>query len=397
MRRVEYYRRKAARLREQRRPRRIGTEARRRLLQLVSAGDVDRVEIRARPELAEEHQHTAVRREGRAFIVEARSEHALARTVRLENADRELAARLPRERDVIAARRPHRSRVPAFAERDALRLAATRRHHVDLRGAAAIALEADVLAVGRIARRGIDRRRVGQPRRLLRAQVHREQVGIAALLQAHDHALAVRREARRKRQAREVADNLALTRLDVEQVNARPLLPVRHVGDFLRRRIEARRQNEIVAARDVARIGAVLIHDGEALDAMRLRTGLVDEDDATVEITLLAGQALVDRIGDDVADAAPVVLRGEVLLAVELLPGEHVPQAEFRFEAAIALAGDTSGDQRLRVDGAPVGKARHRVRIGDLLDEGRRVARREQARALELAGDDLRAAARDVD
>ena len=66
----------------------------------------------------------------------------------------------------------------------------------------------------------------------------------------------------------------------------------------------------------------------EPLDAALLRAGLVDEDDAGVEIALLAGQPLVDRIGDDVRDAAPVVRRGEVLLAGELLAGEHVPQPE---------------------------------------------------------------------
>ena len=34
------------------------------------------------PWIAEEHQDAAVRREGRAFIVEAFGEHALARTIR---------------------------------------------------------------------------------------------------------------------------------------------------------------------------------------------------------------------------------------------------------------------------------------------------------------------------
>src|SRR3569833_2529765 len=98
----------SAALRQQRRPRRVGAEARRRLLQFVPAGDVDGVEVRPRAEVAEEHDDAAVRREGRAFIVEAGREHALARAVRLEDADRELPARLPGEGDVVAARRPHR-------------------------------------------------------------------------------------------------------------------------------------------------------------------------------------------------------------------------------------------------------------------------------------------------
>ena len=57
-----------------------------------------------------------------------------------------------------------------------------------------------------------------------------------------------------------------------------------------------------------------------------------------VEIALLAGEALVDRVGDDVRDAPPVVRRGEILLAGQLLAGEHVPQPELGLEPAVALA-----------------------------------------------------------
>ncbi len=85
-----------------------------------------------------------------------------------------------------------------------------------------------------------------------------------------------------------------------------------------------------VAAREIAHIGAVLIHDGEPLDAALLRAAFIDEHDAAVEIALLAGEALVDRIRDDVRDAPPVVLRREILLSGELLRRKHVPQAELR-------------------------------------------------------------------
>ena len=157
---------------------------------------------------------------------------------------------------------------------------------------------------------------------------------------------------------------------------------------------EARRQHQVVAAREIAHAGAVLIHDGQPLDAPVLRPGLVDEHDAAVEIAFLAGEPLVDRVGDDVRDAPPVVGRREVLLAVELLAGEHVPQPELGLQPPVALARDAAGDQRLRVDGAPVGKARHGVDVGDLFDEGRRIDRREQAAALQIVGDDLRDVAR---
>ena len=41
-------------------------------------------------------------------------------------------------------------------------------------------------------------------------------------------------------------------------------------------------------------------------------------------------------------------------------------------------------------------KARHRVGVGDLLDEGLRVDRREQAAALQIVGDDAGDVARDL-
>ena len=88
-------------------------------------------------------------------------------------------------------------------------------------------------------------------------------------------------------------------------------------------------------------------------------------------------------------DAAPVFRRGEILLAGELLGGGDVPQPEFGFQAAVALPGHAAGDQRLGVDGLPVLELGRGVDIGDLLDEGRRVDRREQSAALEVIGDDL--------
>ncbi len=99
------------------------------------------------------------------------------------------------------------------------------------------------------------------------------------------------------------------------------------------------------------------------LTRLLLGPGLVDEDDAGVEIALLAGEPLIDRVGDDVGDAAPVVGLGEELLAGELLAGEHVPQPELDLEAAVGLARDAPDHERLRVDHAPILEARRHVDI----------------------------------
>ena len=202
-----------------------------------------------------------------------------------------------------------------------------RAHHVDLLRAAAIAFEADARAVRRVGRRGVDRRAGGQLDLLLGAQIEHEQIGVAALLQAHDHALAVGRKPRREAHVGEIADHLALVGLDVEQIDPRLIVDEGHVGDFLRRRREPRRQHEIAAAGQDAHVGAVLVHDGEPLDPLLLRTGFVDEHHAAVEIAGVAGQALIDRVRDDMRDPAPDVGRGEILRAGELLGRRPRPTA----------------------------------------------------------------------
>ena len=233
--------------------------------------------------------------------------------------------------------------------------------------------------------------RVGQPRRRAASQIHREDVGIAVVAQqAHDHLLAVRREARREGHAGEIADQFALPGLDLQQIDLRLAALIGHVGDFLARRREARRQRDRPAVREIAHAGAVLVHDGEPLLALVLRPGLVDEDDARVEIALLAGQPLIDGVGDDVGDAARIGLVGEELLADQLLAGERVPQPELGAQPPVGLLGDAAGDQRLRVDDLPVLEARRGIGVADLLDEGALVDRREQAGALEVGGDDRR-------
>src|SRR3546814_12712851 len=60
------------------------------------------------------------------------------------------------ERDQIAARAPHRSRIAPAAEADPALVAAVRVHHIELLPARAIAFEHDPGAVGRIAAAGID-------------------------------------------------------------------------------------------------------------------------------------------------------------------------------------------------------------------------------------------------
>ncbi|ENN87294.1 hypothetical protein RHSP_25736 [Rhizobium freirei PRF 81] len=382
---------------EKRRPCRVGSKARRRDFLLVISGQVDGEELRATGagRLAEEHDDAAVRSPGRTFVVEAGRQQALAGTIRLHHADGETATGLLGEGDEIAARRPDRRGIGAVAERDAALVGTIRIHHIDLRLAATVAFKGDLPAVRRVGRRSIDRTRRGQTRGRARAQVHRVDIGVAFLLKAHDHTLAIRREARREGHAGEVADQLALTRLQLQQINARLLIGEGHVGHFLPVRREARRQHEVAAVGQHAHIGTVLIHDAELRLAGRLRAAFSNEDDAGIEVALLAGDLLIDRISNDMGDTAPVIGLGIKLLADHLAVAERIPQAEFGAKTA-AFLRHAAGDQRLRVDRCPIREARRRIRIADLLDEGLLVDRCEQAGTLEVGGDharDLRAEA----
>ena len=88
--------------------------------------------------------------------------------------------------------------------------------------------------------------------------------------------------------------------------------------------------------------------------AMRLtrvaeRAGLGDVGDAGVEVALLAGHALVDRVGDDVREAPPVVgLAGEGETG-RLLADDDVPQPEIDLDVAAGLR-DLADDDAGRAD-----------------------------------------------
>src|SRR5208337_4259835 len=136
----------------QRAPRRIAGIAGRRHEEFGVAENIGHVDLgTARTAgVAEEHDVETVGREGRTLVVEAFDEDPLAGAVRLHHADAEGFALDAGEGDEVAARRPDRRRIAAFAEGDALGRAAARAHHVDLLRAAAIGFEGDLRAVGRI-------------------------------------------------------------------------------------------------------------------------------------------------------------------------------------------------------------------------------------------------------
>ena len=113
--------------------------------------------------------------------------------------------------------------------------------------------------------------------------------------------------------------------VDIEQVDLGRLSLKGGVGDLLGRGAETGRQHQIPPGGQQFHIEAVLVHDRQALNPLVLGARFVDEHDPGVEIALLAGDSLVDGVGNDMADAARILRPGEELLARELLPGEDVP------------------------------------------------------------------------
>ena len=87
---------------------------------------------------------------------------------------------------------------------------------------------------------------------------------------------------------------------------------------------------------------------------------------------------------------APVLRLGVKLLPGHLLPGERVPETEFGTKATIGFLGNAASHQRLGIDDLPVFEARRGVRIGNLLNEGALVNRREEARTLQVGSNHLR-------
>jgi hypothetical protein len=98
-----------------------------------------------------------------------------------------------------------------------------------------------------------------------------------------------------------------------------------------------------------------------------LAAALGDEHHAGVEIALLAGQPLIDRVADLVGHAPPVLGgRGE-LQAQQLLLAEGVPQAEVDAQHAVGADRDLAVDQGLGPGRLPVGEARLDVHVGQLV------------------------------
>ena len=101
-------------------------------------------------------------------------------------------------------------------------------------------------------------------------------------------------------------------------------------------------------------IGAVRIHDGEALGAAVLGAGFGDIGDPAVEEGALAGQARIDQVGAFVRGAAPVARRNDEALPGELGLQSDVVKIAADGELAVRIGLDEALDQSLGAASAPI-------------------------------------------
>src|SRR3546814_12726105 len=108
-------------------------------------------------------------------------------------------------------------------------------------------------------------------------------------------------------------------------------------------------------------VGAVLVQDRKPRYGTLRRTAFCDIDDTVIEIPFLAGYPLIDRSGDDMRDATPILALREIGETGHLRLGEHVPETEFDTEPSILLKLHAAVDQGLGIDHPPIGEDRKSV------------------------------------
>ena len=133
-------------------------------------------------------------------------------------------------------------------------------------------------------------------------EVHSVDVGFSAHGEAHNEALAVRRKSGREGHASKFSDHLMDIALKIMQIDARRGFEIGDIGDFLQGGAEAGREDDFAPFCDVAIVGAILIHDGEALDALFFGSPFLNKDDLGVEIAAFACEAVIDGVGDEMGE-----------------------------------------------------------------------------------------------
>ena len=147
-------------------------------------------------------------------------------------------------------------------------------------------------------------------------------------------------------------------RPDVLDIDIRFVVEIVQIGDFLRRRREAGCQHKVEPAGQIFVVVAVLIHDRQPLDPVRLRAGLGDIDDLRVEIAGVAGKLFINAVGDHMREPPEPVRISVSFTPAEDAPVDHIPQDEFDLKLAVIVLDRRSDQESFCAKRQPVGEIR---------------------------------------
>ena len=127
-----------------------------------------------------------------------------------------------------------------------------------------------------------------------------------------------------------LAEHIALAGGEIKHLHLGRLSPKGHERHLIATRRKARRDQQFIARGQRAEICAILIDDREALAALFLGAGFIDEDDAGIEKAGFAGDAFEHRIDGQMRKATPVAASTACLLADNLLCRWRHPRGDIR-------------------------------------------------------------------
>jgi hypothetical protein len=136
-------------------------------------------------------------------------------------------------------------------------------------------------------------------------------------------------------------------------------------------------------------VGAVGIHDGEALHPRILGPALGDIGDPAVEEGALAGEARIDGVGAFVGGAAPVARGDDIALAGELRLERDIVEVAADGQLPVRIRAHEALDQGSGAGSAPGGISRGRDFGEGHGADSTRADRAEQAAAAKVGGDDF--------
>ena len=98
----------------------------------------------------------------------------------------------------------------------------------------------------------------------------------------------------------------------------------------------------------------VLIHNGQTFGAFGFGAGFGNIDNTGVKVAFFTGQAFINRIGNHVGHAAPVVFCGGERLPFKLVLGINVPEAKFNSQMIAVNFGYGALNQGVGVNCLPI-------------------------------------------